>query len=94
VRDLTWWRVGIEIPGPDALPDRLINNRFITPEAKGPPRKTSSDLKRFSFGILVALALVFRLVVEITRYAYDNAGDLRAMALREKESGRLSLVLE
>src|ERR1700722_5205594 len=24
---------------------------------------------------------------EITRYAYDNAGDLRAMALREKESG-------
>jgi hypothetical protein len=31
---------------------------------------------------------------EIVRYAYDNAGDLRAMALREKESGRLSLVLE
>jgi hypothetical protein len=31
---------------------------------------------------------------EITRYAYDNAGDLRAMALREKDSGRLSLVLE
>jgi hypothetical protein len=31
---------------------------------------------------------------EIERYAYDNAGDLRAMALREKESGRLSLVLE
>jgi hypothetical protein len=31
---------------------------------------------------------------ELTRYAYDNAGDLRAMALREKESGRLSLVLE
>jgi hypothetical protein len=31
---------------------------------------------------------------EITRYAYDNGGDLRAMALREKESGRLSLVLE
>ena len=31
---------------------------------------------------------------ELGRYAYDNAGDLRAMALREKESGRLSLVLE
>ena len=31
---------------------------------------------------------------EITRYAYDNAGDLGATALREKESGRLSLVLE
>jgi hypothetical protein len=31
---------------------------------------------------------------EVTRYAYDNAGDLRAMALREKDSDRLSLVLE
>jgi hypothetical protein len=31
---------------------------------------------------------------EVTRYAYDNAGDLRAMALREKDSGRLSLILE
>jgi hypothetical protein len=31
---------------------------------------------------------------EMERYAYDNAGDLRAMALREKDSGRLSLVLE
>jgi hypothetical protein len=30
----------------------------------------------------------------VTRYAYDNAGDLRAMALREKESGRLILILE
>jgi hypothetical protein len=31
---------------------------------------------------------------EIERYAYDHAGDLRAMAFREKENGRLSLVLE
>jgi hypothetical protein len=31
---------------------------------------------------------------EVTRYAYDNAGDLRTMALREKDSGRLSLILE
>jgi hypothetical protein len=26
--------------------------------------------------------------------AYDNAGDLRAMALLEKRSGRLNLILE
>jgi hypothetical protein len=31
---------------------------------------------------------------EIERYAYDNAGDLRAMALLEKGSGRLNLILE
>jgi hypothetical protein len=31
---------------------------------------------------------------EIEKYAYDNAGDLRAMALLEKGSGRLNLVLE
>jgi hypothetical protein len=31
---------------------------------------------------------------EIVRYAYDHAGDLRAVALRERDSGRLSLVLE
>ena len=30
----------------------------------------------------------------IEKYAYDNAGDLRAMALLEKGSGRLNLVLE
>jgi hypothetical protein len=31
---------------------------------------------------------------EIEKYAYDNAGDLRAMALLEKGSGRLNLILE
>jgi hypothetical protein len=31
---------------------------------------------------------------EIERYAYDNAGDLRAMALFGKGSGRLNLILE
>jgi hypothetical protein len=30
---------------------------------------------------------------EIEKYAYDNAGDLRAMALLEKGSGRLNLIL-
>jgi hypothetical protein len=31
---------------------------------------------------------------EIERYADDNAGDLRAMALLEKGTGRLNLILE
>ena len=31
---------------------------------------------------------------EIEKYAYDNAGDLRAMALLEKGSGRVNLILE
>jgi hypothetical protein len=31
---------------------------------------------------------------EIERYAYDHAGDLRTVASREKDSGRLSLVPE
>jgi hypothetical protein len=31
---------------------------------------------------------------EIERYADDNAGDLREMALLEKGTGRLSLILE
>jgi len=31
---------------------------------------------------------------EIKKYAYDHAGDLRAMASQEKDTGRLSLVLE
>jgi hypothetical protein len=31
---------------------------------------------------------------EIEKYAYDNAGDLRAMALLQKGSGRLNLILE
>jgi hypothetical protein len=31
---------------------------------------------------------------EIVRYAYDHAGELRAVALRERDSGRLSLALE
>ena len=30
----------------------------------------------------------------IEKYAYDNAGDLKAMALLEKGSGRLNLILE
>jgi hypothetical protein len=32
--------------------------------------------------------------IEIEKYAYDNAGDLRAMALLEKCTGRLNLILE
>jgi hypothetical protein len=31
---------------------------------------------------------------EIEKYADDNAGDLREMAFREKETGRLDLTLE
>jgi hypothetical protein len=31
---------------------------------------------------------------EIAKYANENAGDLREMALREKGTGRLNLILE